>query len=46
MNPVPCFLYDPRGFNLSNGKLADLAPTILKLMGIVIPAVMDGNPLI
>lgn len=46
MNPVPCFLNDPRRFKLSNGKLADLAPTILKLMGITIPEEMDGTPLV
>jgi len=46
-NPVPCILVDkdfhPR---LNNGVLADIAPTILDLMGIPQPAVMTGQSLI
>ena len=43
LNPVPLFLVD-RNFHpqLHTGKLADIAPTILKLMGIEQPAVMTG----
>jgi 2,3-bisphosphoglycerate-independent phosphoglycerate mutase len=46
-NLVPCILIDDayRG-KLKDGKLGDLAPTILKLMGIAIPAEMTGNVLI
>lgn len=42
-NLVPCILVDKdyKG-KLKDGKLADIAPTILKLMGIDIPAEMDG----
>lgn len=43
MNPVPLFLVD-KNFHpvLHSGKLADLAPTILKLMGIEQPTEMTG----
>lgn len=46
MNPVPCFLYDKDYHHLANGKLSDLAPTILKLMNIDNPEEMHGVPLI
>ena len=45
-NPVPCILIDPRYKKINNGKLADIAPTILKLMGIAIPKEMDGETLV
>jgi 2,3-bisphosphoglycerate-independent phosphoglycerate mutase len=46
-NLVPCILVDNefKG-TLKNGKLADLAPTILTLMGVSIPQQMTGNVLI
>jgi 2,3-bisphosphoglycerate-independent phosphoglycerate mutase len=46
-NLVPCILVDSsfKG-TLKNGKLGDLAPTILTLMGIPIPSQMTGNILI
>jgi len=46
-NLVPCILVDDsyKG-KLKNGKLGDLAPTILTLMGIPIPSQMTGNVLI
>ncbi len=46
-NLVPCILVDDsyKG-SLANGKLADLAPTILTLMGVPIPAQMTGQILI
>jgi 2,3-bisphosphoglycerate-independent phosphoglycerate mutase len=45
LNPVPCILVGENSsrFKLKNGKLADVAPTILRLMGIEIPPIMDGN---
>jgi len=47
LNPVPLFLLNGDGHGkLSNGKLADLAPTILKIMGIESPKKMSGNILI
>jgi 2,3-bisphosphoglycerate-independent phosphoglycerate mutase len=45
-NPVPCILIDPQFKKIRNGKLADIAPTILKLMEIPIPKEMDGETLI
>ncbi len=46
-NPVPCILIDAtyKG-KLKNGKLGDLAPTILTLMGLKIPKQMTGNVLL
>jgi 2,3-bisphosphoglycerate-independent phosphoglycerate mutase len=46
-NLVPCILVDNdyRG-KIKDGKLGDLAPTILTLMGIPIPSQMTGNVLI
>ncbi len=46
-NLVPCILVstDYKG-NINDGKLGDLAPTILTLMGIDIPAEMSGTVLI
>ena len=45
-NPVPLILIDKDYKIIKDGKLADLAPSILKLMGIAIPPEMDGNVLI
>ncbi|WP_339812695.1 2,3-bisphosphoglycerate-independent phosphoglycerate mutase [uncultured Imperialibacter sp.] len=46
-NPVPCILVDKdyRG-PIKDGKLGDLAPTILKMIGIPKPAEMTGEELI
>jgi 2,3-bisphosphoglycerate-independent phosphoglycerate mutase len=46
-NLVPCILVDDsyKG-KLKNGKLGDLAPTILTLMGIAIPTQMTGSVLL
>jgi 2,3-bisphosphoglycerate-independent phosphoglycerate mutase len=45
-NPVPCILIDRDNSQVNNGRLADIAPTILKLMNIPIPKEMDGIPLV
>ena len=45
-NPVPCFLVNTDFTEIKNGKLADVAPTILKLLDVSIPKEMDGNVLI
>ncbi|MBD2704779.1 2,3-bisphosphoglycerate-independent phosphoglycerate mutase [Spirosoma sp. BT702] len=46
-NLVPCILVDKDYHpTLNNGKLADIAPTILELMGIPQPAEMGGVSLI
>lgn len=46
MNPVPIFLLDDKYKSIKDGKLADIAPTILKIMDLPIPAEMDGNILV
>ena len=46
LNPVPCFIVNSKYNNINNGILADVAPTILKLMGIEQPKEMTGNSLI
>jgi len=45
-NPVPIILVDPDIKQLQNGILADIAPTILKLLGVVQPELMDRKALV
>ena len=45
-NPVPCILIDKDYKQIKNGKLADLAPTILKILDIAVPKEMTGTVLI
>lgn len=45
-NRVPCFLLNTDYNEIKNGKLADVAPTVLKIMGVNIPAEMDGDVLV
>ncbi|HET6991027.1 MAG TPA: 2,3-bisphosphoglycerate-independent phosphoglycerate mutase, partial [Bacteroidia bacterium] len=45
-NPVPCILIDSHYKEIRNGRLADLAPTLLTLMGISIPKEMTGEVLV
>lgn len=50
-NPVPVVLVSPEGSPLANvslrhGRLADVAPTILQLLGVPQPATMTGQSLI
>lgn len=45
-NPVPCFLINADYNTIEDGKLGDVAPTILKIMGVEIPQEMTGNILI
>ena len=46
-NPVPVILYGgPAGTSLRDGRLADLAPTLLALMGLPQPQEMTGQSLI
>lgn len=44
-NPVPVIVISPQVDRLHNGILADVAPTVLKLMGIDPAAEMTGKPL-
>ena len=43
--PVP-FLITINNYKLKDGKLADIAPTLLSLIGLQIPSEMTGNILI
>jgi 2,3-bisphosphoglycerate-independent phosphoglycerate mutase len=45
-NPVPVCYFGSKDVKLKNGGLADLAPTILHLMNLEIPAEMSGSVLI
>lgn len=45
-NPVPCILIDSDFKKIKNGKLADISPTILKILGLEIPGEMTGNVLV
>lgn len=45
-NPVPCIFIDSDLKKIKDGKLADLAPTILKILGIEIPKEMNGEILV
>jgi 2,3-bisphosphoglycerate-independent phosphoglycerate mutase len=45
-HPVPVFLIDKNYSTIKNGRLCDLAPTILKLMGIKVPEQMTGEVLV
>ncbi|MFA5754397.1 MAG: 2,3-bisphosphoglycerate-independent phosphoglycerate mutase [Patescibacteria group bacterium] len=46
LNPVPCLLVSTRYKKVRNGILADVAPTILAMMGIKQPKEMTGRPLV
>ncbi|OFX16441.1 MAG: phosphoglycerate mutase (2,3-diphosphoglycerate-independent) [Bacteroidetes bacterium GWA2_31_9] len=46
LNPVPCILISNRYKKIGNGILADVAPTILKIMGLEIPEKMTGKVLV
>ncbi len=45
LNPVPCILINGKT-KLNNGILADIAPTLLTIMGMDIPTEMTGKSLI
>lgn len=45
-NPVPFILLNDGQLNRDHGIMADVAPTILKLLGIEQPAVMTGQSLV
>jgi 2,3-bisphosphoglycerate-independent phosphoglycerate mutase len=46
MNPVPSILVSDEYKEIKEGILADVAPTLLKIMNISIPEEMTGKPLI
>ena len=45
-NPVPLILMDKEVKQIKDGKLGNIAPTVLKLMGIAQPDLMTEDPLI
>jgi 2,3-bisphosphoglycerate-independent phosphoglycerate mutase len=45
-NLVPCILIDKDYSKIKDGKLGDIAPTILKLMNIKSPEIMSGEILV
>ena len=45
-NPVPVLLFGPTNRPLAQGRLADVAPTMLELMGLAPPAEMTGRSLL
>jgi len=46
LNPVPCILVSDNYDHIENGILADVAPTLLSIMGIEIPEEMTGKVLV
>ncbi len=46
LNPVPCILVSNRYKKINDGILADVAPTLLTIMGLEIPKEMTGKVLI
>lgn len=44
-NPVPCII-TKKGITLKDGRLADIAPTMLKLLDLQVPEEMTGDVLI
>ena len=46
LNPVPIVVVSDRVKSVKNGVLADVAPTVLKLMGVEQPAEMTGKILV
>ena len=45
-NPVPLILYGMDNVKLKNGRLADLAPTMLDIMNLKKPDEMTGESLL
>jgi 2,3-bisphosphoglycerate-independent phosphoglycerate mutase len=45
-NLVPCIIIDKDVTHVKDGKLGDIAPTVLKMLGVHIPEEMTGNVLV
>ncbi|MFY0643202.1 MAG: 2,3-bisphosphoglycerate-independent phosphoglycerate mutase [Bacteroidia bacterium] len=45
-NLVPCYIVSDENLNTSDGVLADIAPTVLKMMGVNQPQEMTGQSLV
>ena len=46
LNPVPCLIFDNDTKSIKDGRLADVAPTLLTMMKIGIPEEMTGEVLV
>ena len=46
LNPVPFVYVGPGNFKVRDGRLADVAPTILAILGIEKPVEMTGESLL
>ena len=46
INPVPIILVNFKNKEINNGVLADIAPTILDILGIETPIEMEGESLL
>jgi 2,3-bisphosphoglycerate-independent phosphoglycerate mutase len=46
MYPVPILIVGPRRYQVRSGILADVAPTLLQIMGLPAPEEMDGKSLL
>ncbi len=46
LNPVPLYLISDRFMNVREGILADVAPTVLTMLGIPVPLEMTGKSLV
>ena len=46
LNLVPFTICEKINYSTKTGKLADIAPTVLRLLDLEIPTVMKGKPLI
>ena len=47
LNPVPVvYVTDRQGASTANGVLADVAPSLLQILGLPQPAEMTGTPLL
>ena len=46
LNPVPCILVSDDYKTIKEGILADVAPTLLTIMGVEIPKEMTGKVLV
>lgn len=46
LNKVPVFIIDPNYSKMQDGRLSDIAPTLLHIMGLDIPSTMTGKVMV